>query len=342
MLSIHYVVVTVSDSEILWCENKDLDEIFTPVDVNSFTSLLRNAGYDEQKTRFIEQGFSQGFSLNYQGPKQVKRRAKNLKLRVGSKTELWNKILKEVQAKRVAGPFEEIPFDYYIKSPVGLVPKDGSKTRLIFHLSYPKDGESVNSGIPQECCTVKYPDFSDAVRLCLRMGKNCRMGKSDFSSAFRHAPLRKSDWKFLIMMAEHPVTGKVYFFVDKCLPFGSSISCVIFQAISDAIAFVVSFQTEEDNINYLDDFLFAVICEWLCNAHINKFLEICKQIRFPIAMEKTVWGTLVLIFLGMLLDAEHQIVAIPLEKIEKANELIDVFLDSRKVTLLQIQKLAGF
>ena len=65
--------------------------------------------------------------------------ARNLKLNVGSKTELWNKVMKEVKEKRYAGPYHKIPFEYYIQSPIGLVPKDhGKSTRLIFHLSYPR------------------------------------------------------------------------------------------------------------------------------------------------------------------------------------------------------------
>ena len=58
----------------------------------------------------------------------------------GQETEiiLWNKVMKEVKEKRFAGPFKEIPFEHFIQSPIGLVPKDGGKYyRLIFHLSYP-------------------------------------------------------------------------------------------------------------------------------------------------------------------------------------------------------------
>ena len=146
----------------------------------------------------------------------------------------------EVKAKRYAGPFAKIPFRYYIQSPVGLVPKDkGKKTRLIFHLSYPKDGDSVNSGIPDDECSVKYPDFMDAVALCLQEGKGCYCAKSDMSMAFRNVPMNKESWCFLILKAEHPVSKEVYYFVDKCLPFGASISCAIFQAFSDAVAHIV-------------------------------------------------------------------------------------------------------
>ena len=46
--------------------------------------------------------------------------------------------MKEVQVGRFAGPsdLDNLPFDSFIQSPVGLVPKAGNKTRLIFHLSF--------------------------------------------------------------------------------------------------------------------------------------------------------------------------------------------------------------
>ena len=86
--------------------------------------------------------------------------------------------MKEVKEKRYAGPFEQIPFDNYIQSPIGLVPKDGGKdTRLIFHLSYPRDGSSsVNANTPTELCLVKYPDFNEAIKLCLKEGNKKPMG----------------------------------------------------------------------------------------------------------------------------------------------------------------------
>ena len=150
-------------------ENVNLEDIVTPVDADKLKELLMEVGYDSQKTEFLYDGFKKGFSLHYSGKlRKVQRTAPNLKLRVGTHTELWNKVMKEVELGRYAGPFDKPPFDYFVQSPIGLVPKDkGLKTRLIFHLSYPKTGDSVNSGIPKEVCKVKYPDFEEAV--CLDM-----------------------------------------------------------------------------------------------------------------------------------------------------------------------------
>ena len=76
-----------------------------------------------------------------------------------------------MKLKRVAGPFKQIPFQNYIQSPIGLVPKAGGATRLIFHLSYDfKDGlRSVNFHTPKELCSVKYKDLDFAVSTILQL-----------------------------------------------------------------------------------------------------------------------------------------------------------------------------
>ena len=139
--------------------------------------------------------------------------------------------MKEVNLKRFAGPYEEIPFKYYIQSPVGLVPKDGGReTRLIFHLSYPKgSNKSVNANILKEDCSVTYPTFDKAVQLCMQAGCKCYAAISDMKSAFRNLGVSKLDYWLLILKATSPIDGKTYFFVDKCVPFGSGISCFLFQ-----------------------------------------------------------------------------------------------------------------
>ena len=200
---------------------------------------------------------------------------------------------------------------------------------MIFHLSYPKDGNSVNSGILKSKSSVKYPDFDEAVKLCLKEGINCKMGKSDLSSAFRHVPIAENQWWLLVMKAEHPVTKEGKYFMDKCLPFGSSISCAIFQAVSDAIAWIIEFKTRKPNVNYLDDYLFAAALKTMCDQQIRTFLDVCEEIRFPVALEKTFWGESVMVFLGMLLDSQRQIICIPMDKLVKASNWVNYFINKR-------------
>ena len=65
------------------------------------------------------------------------------------------------------------------------------------------------------------------------------LGKTDLKSTFRWLPLLSWCFKFLLLKAQHPQTGKFYFFADKCLPFGASISCSHFQRLSNAIKHIV-------------------------------------------------------------------------------------------------------
>ena len=133
----------ISILEILWFENYTLDSIITLVDADKFENLLIEMGYNKRKTKYLVEGFRNGFSLQYQGVRDnIKHTAPNLPLTVGTETDLWNKVMKEVKLKRYAGPFKKPPFENFIHSPSGLVEKDGGKdTRLIFHLSYPKRGD---------------------------------------------------------------------------------------------------------------------------------------------------------------------------------------------------------
>ena len=227
--------------------NHNLDNIVTPVNMEILVKLLKEADYAEQEITFLEDGFKNGFDIGYAGPTERHSETNNIPLRVGTKVQLWNKLMKEVKNKRVAGPFKTVPFDNYIQSPIGLVPKKGSddQLHLIFHLSYnfdnDKNGEDghqlLNAHTPKDRCSVKYRDLNFDVKAYLKLqgeGQNHRQktvfgGKTDIKSAFRLVPLKKSCWRWLVMKARDPNTEEWSYFVNKCLPFGASISCAIFQ-----------------------------------------------------------------------------------------------------------------
>ena len=165
--------------QILFHQNYDINNLVTPVKIDRLKALLEMTKYSKEETNFIMNGFTNGFEISYTGNMNAKLTAPNLPLtEYGDNIILWNKIMKEVKAGRFVGPFDKIPFQHhYIQSPIGLVPKDdGRDKRLIFHLSYPKNkGTSVNANTPPEKCSVQYPDFVDAIQMCLRTGKNCRI-----------------------------------------------------------------------------------------------------------------------------------------------------------------------
>ena len=260
--------------------------------------------------------------------------------------------MKEVELGRYAGPFEEIPFKNVIQSPIGLVPKAGGKMRLIFHLSYEFDNRgSVNSNTNKMKCSMHYRDLDYAVKCCLDVlekdktvngQKTVRFSKSDLTSAFRILPMKVSQRCWLVMMAIDPISKKKMYFVDKCLPFRSSISCAQFQKFSDA------FQHTEFKLrvtlritNYFDDFLFVAKTIWLCDYMMNKFLIICEDIGCPVSKEKTETGCEIIIFLGTLLDGDDHCLAIVEEKKDKAIQQLTNIVKKRTVLVKDIQSLTG-
>ena len=245
------------------------------VNVDKLEKLLVESGYDQQKTFELVKGFREGFGAGYRGPEQVQLELPNLKFcKVSNNVILWNKVMKEVKLRRYAGSYKKIPFDNYIQSPIGLVPKDnGKECRLIFHLSYPRlTGKSSNANTPSEDTSVKYPDFDTAVQLCIKAGVGCKLGHSDMRSAFHNLGIMKKQWCYLVIKARLPSYQQWYYFVDKYLPFGAAISFELFKKFSDAVAHLVILRTLQDLVNYLDDFLFVALSACACIVHVmNNF-----------------------------------------------------------------------
>ena len=328
----------------------------TPLNVNLFEKLLKDSNYDAEESSFLIDGFHTGFDIGYKGPKTRQSTARNIPFTpgVGDKWELWSKIMKEVRAGRFAGPFDVIPFDNYIQSPVGLVPKHGNKIRLIFHLSYDftEDYPSVNTCTPREDCSVKYNDLDHAIMNCLQVSqenlsltgrKTVFLGKTDLSMAFRVLPMKICCLCWLVLMAENPKTRKFQYFVDKCLPIGASISCSHYQRFSNALRHIIVYRTKRKSItNYLDDFLFAALTKLICNFLINSFLSLCGELNLPVAIEKTEWASTLIVFLGILLDGEWLLLSIPLEKQEKALRMLNDLTGKKRVTVKQLQVLTGY
>ena len=259
--------------------------------------------------------------------------------------------MKEVSLHRFAGPYNSIPNKWYVQSPIGLVPKAGGKTRLIFHLSFDfAQYKSINHYTPSELCSVKYQDLDHAVCNCLKLlqehpDTKIWIGKTDILSVFRILPTLPSMWCYFILKAENPRTGTVVFFIDKCLPFGSRISCVLFQRFSNALVHILAYIVDMKNrlsvTNYLDDFLFLARTLYLCNKLIQQFLFLCMHLGVPIADEKTFWAALQQVFLGILLDGERYVLAVPEEKRQATLNLLQRFEQKKKATVHELQSLAG-
>ena len=137
--------------------------------------------------------------------------------------------------------------------------------------------------------------------------------------------------------------AKYMYFLEKNLPFGASISCSVFQIFSDSLRHIAEFLTSETYqiTNYLDDFLMVDPSEEGCNRMVRTFLKMCEFIGCLVSLDKTEWASTHMIFLGILINGEEQVLCVPEDKKAKAINLLTWTIAKRKVTIKFIQQLTG-
>lgn len=168
-------------------------------------------------------------------------------------------------------------------------------------------------------------------------GKGAFLAKTDIRSAFRLLPVSRGDFDLLGFRFQ----GKYYF--DKMLPFGSSVSCVLFDKFASFLHWLTQRYSQNNFIiHYLDDFLFCG-SSYSSNCHhsLQVFRTICSDIGVPIAYEKKVEPTHVLTFLGSELDSKNMTMRLPTEKLNLLNSTLANFLQAKKVSLRETQSLFG-
>ena len=173
------------------------------------------------------------------------------------------KIAKELDAHRLAGPFETPPFPAFRVSPLGIVPK---KTPgdfcMVHHLSYPK-GKSVNDGISREHSSVAYANIDKAIRRLKHSGVVSYLAKTDVKSAFRISPVNPQDYYLLGLKWKHQ------YYYDKFMPMGCVSSYKTFEAFSMAAEWIAQEKLTTANLlHLLDDFLLIQPTEDQCSKRL--------------------------------------------------------------------------
>lgn len=347
--SIHAVSVTIDQNKPL--QNKMLEKqtptlinkhplsnrdisIITPIQVDKLASYLE--GYDPSLAQFLINGFTFGFRIPYQGQRAF-RVSKNLSSLKNNDGILQSKLINELRAHRIAGPYTNPPFPNIQVSPLGLVPKKAvGEFRLIHHLSYP-EGTSINHNIPKDLCTVQYQSVETAIDIIRQLGRGALLAKTDLENAYKQIPIHPNDFELLGFMIDN------MYYYDKTLPFGLSYSCNLFEKFSSALQWILETKFSVIHcVHILDDFLFlSEPHSPKCYSALLAFYQLAKDIGLPIKSEKTVYPTTTLIFLGLELDTLNFEVQLPQDKLTQLKAEIKKFQARRSATLKELQSLIG-
>ena len=305
----------------------------TPVKIKELAKYLD--GYDEELKDYIINGFEKGFSLEFKGERSLKE-PNNLRSAINNKAIAQEKIDKEVELGRIAGPFESPPIKNLTISPIGLHPKKKpGEFRLITHLSHPK-GRSINDGIAHEDATVQYANIGMAIKMIKEVGKNCYLAKTDIKNAFRIIPLHQSQYE----LTGIKLNG--FYYIDLNLPQGASSSCAIFEKFSTALEWVAKQKLDIPFIiHVLDDFLIVASTKAECKKQLKRFIKFCNICGIPIAADKTIGPFQIIEFVGIELDTVNMQARLPESKIKKCMTKIENVLGKEKASLREIQVLSG-
>lgn len=278
------------------------------------------AGHPDRKwAEYIAGGIREGFHIGFRhGRMGVTGAKRNMRSAYENPLVISQYLAKEARLGRVAGPFQKGVCKNLHISRFGAIPKphQPGKFRLILDLSHP-EGHSVNDGIEPELCSLQYASVGEAVRRVLAMERGGHLTKIDIESAYRIVPVHPEERGLMGMEWE----GKHY--VDLALPFGLRSAPKIFNALGDALQWMLE-QEGIENIHYLDDFLVFGPSEIArCEEGQQRTLaKLFGKLGVPIAHHKTEGPARVVIFLGIALDLETRMMRLPEVKLARLVRVI--------------------
>ena len=162
------------------------------------------------------------------------------------------------------------------------------------------------------------------------------LAKLDIKNGYRIVPVHPDDRRFLGMKWQ----GQVY--VDAALPFGLRSAPKIFNALADALEWILRVHGVEHLWHYLDDFLMCgAPGSDKCMRNLQTMVDICRILGIPLAMEKLEGPSTCLVFLGIEIDSVLRELRLPLEKLERIQELLQSWLLKKRCIKRELLSIAG-
>ena len=232
-----------------------------------------------------------------------------------------------------------------IWSPVGTVPKDIDKLRLIHDLSHRASGTSVNDLIDSKYTYVSYIQTREVVQFIDSLGPGALFWIADMQDAYRRVPIIPRQRRFLGIQWEN------MFVISACLPFGLSASCQIYSTFAEGIRQIAIntnpglflFHQRQMLFNYLDDFFGQHPDLKIAAQQFQAFLALIAELGIPTQDRKCHKPATQQIILGFLYSSVTRIISIPQRKIKIILRRLDrlIQLSTGKVSRREIATVVG-
>ena len=323
-----------SSKGALRSENHTPVKAESPLKIEVLKNYLKDFKHPDKD--FLLEGLEFGFRIPFEGslpPLSVR----NHKSVLSSPDVVSEMIKKEINLGRVAGPFSSPPLPNFHSSPLGLVAKkEPGAFRIIHDLSFP-EGRSVNSGISPDFTRVQYQTLDEALDIIVSLGSNSLIAKADIEAAYRIIPIHPDSVHLL------GFTWNGMYYYDRCLPFGLSVSCRIFEAFSHAIHWILMHHFKVPHMTHiLDDFMFFGPAQSkVCSRSLLSFLTLSAETGIPVKVPKTCPPSPTAVLYGIQVDTAMMEARLPQDKVEKSRLAVTNMMGRKKTTLRELQSLLG-
>ena len=217
---------------------------------------------------------------------------------------------------------------------LGAIPKPNGSVRHITDCSRPQH-KSVNNFMKSTFSKFSFNTIDDVI---LDINPLSYMATVDLKDAYRSVPIHPEDRKHFGLRWDFG-TGPVYL-TDNFLCFGSKCSAFIFNRLTDAVSRYMRSQGYQC-YNYLDDFI--VVADSLEATRCAQLFLIgtLRRLGFYISWSKLQSPSNYCRYLGIDIDAKHQRLLLPDEKIRKLHKELAFWQFKNTATKLQMQRLCG-
>lgn len=276
-----------------------------------------------------------GVRLGYTGARNGVHRGGNLQSASDNAAAVDANIEKELQLGRRCRLASPSAFPFFFANPLGVVFKrGGSKPRIIHHLSYPRQGDSVNAHVID--LEVRLRALERAINNIRECGKGCYMAKIDIEAAYRCIPVCPADW---------PLQGMCWkgsFFFDIVVQFGLASATAIFEYFSSSAEFFAKMLLFIRFLeHYVDDFLLTAKTHEACLSQRDAFLALLRRIGLPYSVEKLEGPVTDIIFLGIKLDSVAMTVSLDAERVRELKLLLAEWMKRTTASRKDLQTLCG-
>lgn len=194
-----------------------------------------------------------------------------------------------------------------------------------------------NASIDPEYGYLKYSQIKEVCSHIVAAGRGSYIMKNDWEAAFRNIVIAPQDrW-----MMGFQWDGK--FYKECCLPFGLRTAPFLFNLFAEALHWILESWLGWEYICHLLDDIIHVIPQAQyrqLRGKVQDFVYITNYLGIPRNDGKFALGQVVTVF-GYELDTRSFTIRLPPEKVEKVQTAIDTVRAKKKVTLWDIQVIAG-